>query len=246
MVKLKIFFAVILLSVLLPQDVAGRHRKGDIVRDPNCQNVTRECVSEDYEETDRWLVHIAGKLPVTATLNGHGYVDLGVKVDGKTVMWAACDLGAARPEQNGTRYGWAEVVSRANSTKQNCASYGKPIYRSTILGNPKYDAARKHWGGKWRMPTSQELYMLTRKCKWERAEMNGKCGFLLTSLKNGNMLFLPSCIDKEPLCYYWSSDECDMEDKEQAVELVCALGHNGVKLDSDFRYCQHAIRPVFE
>ena len=47
-------------------------------------------------------------------------------------------------------------------------------YRSTILGNPQYDAARKHWGGKWRTPTGEDFYMLIRKCKWEEAEMNGK------------------------------------------------------------------------
>ena len=38
------------------------------------------------------------------------------------------------------------------------------------------------------MPTVPELYMLIRKCKWEEAEMNGKKGFLLTSIKNGNVV----------------------------------------------------------
>ena len=173
--------------------------------------------------------------------NGHPYVDLGLKV-----KWAACDLNATKPEQNGVRYGWAEVVSKKNSTRENSVSYGKKIYRSTILGNPQYDAARKHWGGKWRTPTGEDFYMLIRKCKWEEAEMNGKKGFLLTSIKNGNVMFVPSCRDNEILGYYWTTDECDMEDKELSVELMYTTGYGGVKLDSDYRNCQHAIRPVLE
>ena len=102
------------------------------------------------EMSQKWLVHITGKLPVTATLNGHDYVDLGIKVDGKLIMWAACDVGATKPEQAGTTYGWGEVEHKAN-LGGGSVSYGQKVYRSTILGNPKYDAARKHWGGKWRM-----------------------------------------------------------------------------------------------
>ena len=113
------------------------------MQDPNHSNITRECVSDEVEESDRWLVHIAGTLPVTGMHNGHPYIDLGLKV-----KWAACDLNATKPEQNGVRYGWAEVVSKKNCTRENSVSYGKKIYRSTILGNPQYDAARKHWGGK--------------------------------------------------------------------------------------------------
>ena len=217
--KLRVFFTIALIVVLLPLNAFGRHKKGDVVQDPNHSNITRECVMH----------------------NGHPYVDLGLKV-----KWAACDLNATKPEQNGVRYGWAEVVSKKNCTRENSVSYGKKIYRSTILGNPQYDAARKHWGGKWRTPTGEDFYMLIRKCKWEEAEMNGKKGFLLTSIKNGNVMFVPSCRDNEILGYYWTTDECDMEDKELSVELMYTTGYGGVKLDSDYRNCQHAIRPVLE
>ena len=243
--KLRVFFTIALVVLLLPLSAFGRHKKGDVVQDPNHSNITRECVSDEVEESDRWLVHITGKLPVTATLNGHDYVDLGIKVDGKLIMWAACDVGATKPEQAGTTYGWGEVEHKAN-LGGGSVSYGQKVYRSTILGNPKYDAARKHWGGKWRMPTVPELYMLIRKCTWEQAEMNGQRGFLLTSIKNGNVMFVPSCRDNEILGYYWTTDECDMEDKELSVELMYTTGYGGVKLDSDYRNCQHAIRPVLE
>ena len=44
--------------------------------------------------------------------------------------------------------------------------------------------------------------------------------------------------------YYWTTDECDMEDKELSVELMYTTGDGGVKLDSDYRNSQHAVRPV--
>ena len=44
----------------------------DIVQDPKYPNIKREMI-EDVSQ--KWLVHITGKLPVTATLNGHDYVD---------------------------------------------------------------------------------------------------------------------------------------------------------------------------
>jgi len=122
------------------------------------------------------------------------------------------------------------------------------VYRSTVLGNPKYDAARKHWGGKWRLPTVPEQYMLIRKCKWEQAEMNGQRGFLLTSIKNGNMLFLPSLDSDDSCCEYWSSDECDMDDKEQSCSLR-AVGKTSwddyIDIERTPRTYQIPVRAVF-
>ena len=161
--KLRVFFTIAIVAALLPLNAFARYEEGDIVQDPKHPNIKREMIEE---VSQKWLVHITGKLPVTATLNGHDYVDLGIKVEGKLIMWAACDVGAMKPEQVGTTYGWAEVEHKAELDGSNSASYGKKVYRSTVLGNPKYDAARKHWGGKWRMPTVPELYMLIRKCTW--------------------------------------------------------------------------------
>ena len=245
MTKLKIFVALALLAVAMPLSAQRQYAEGDIVQDPKYPNIKREMI-EDVSQ--KWLVHITGKLPVTATLNGHDYVDLGIKVEGKLIMWAACDVGAMKPEQVGTTYGWAEVEHKAELDGSNSASYGKKVYRSTVLGNPKYDAARKHWGGKWRLPTVPEQYMLIRKCKWEQAEMNGQRGFLLTSIKNGNMLFLPSLDSDDSCCEYWSSDECDMDDKEQSCSLR-AVGKTSwddyIDIERTPRTYQIPLRAVF-
>ena len=107
--KLRVFFAIALVAALLPLNAFARYEEGDIVQDPKHPNIKREMIEE---MSQKWLVHITGKLPVTATLNGHDYVDLGIKVDGKLIMWAACDVGATKPEQAGTTYGWGEVSIR--------------------------------------------------------------------------------------------------------------------------------------
>ena len=243
--KLRVFFTIALVAALLPLNAFARYEEGDIVQDPKHPNIKREMIEE---VSQKWLVHITGKLPVTATLNGHDYVDLGIKVDGKLIMWAACDVGATKPEQAGTTYGWGEVEHKAKLGGGGSVSYGQKVYRSTILGNPKYDAARKHWGGKWRMPTVPELYMLIRKCTWEQAEMNGQRGFLLTSLKNGNMLFLPSLGSDDIYCDYWSTDECDMEGKLQACKLNAegaSSWRDRVVIGRSLRTDQLPIRAVF-
>ena len=221
--KLRVFFAIALVAALLPLNAFARYEEGDIVQDPKHPNIKREMIEE---VSQKWLVHITGKL----------------------IMWAACDVGATKPEQAGTTYGWGEVEHKAKLGGGGSVSYGQKVYRSTILGNPKYDAARKHWGSKWRMPTVPELYMLIRKCTWEQAEMNGQRGFLLTSLKNGNMLFLPSLGSDDIYCDYWSTDECDMEDKQQA----CTLNAEGasswrdrIVIGRSLRTDQLPIRAVF-
>ncbi len=82
--KLRVFFAIALVAALLPLNAFARYEEGDIVQDPKHPNIKREMIEE---MSQKWLVHIPGKLPVTATLNGHDYVDLGIKVDGKLIMW---------------------------------------------------------------------------------------------------------------------------------------------------------------
>ena len=67
--KLRVFFTIVLVAALLPLNAFGRHKKGDVVQDPNHSNITRECVSDEVEESDRWLVHITGTLPVTGMHN---------------------------------------------------------------------------------------------------------------------------------------------------------------------------------
>ena len=58
------------------------------------------------------------------------------------------------------------------------------------------DAARKEWGGSWRLPTKEEMEELIDRCKWIWGNINGQNGFWVIG-PNQNKIFLPAsgCID---------------------------------------------------
>lgn len=47
------------------------------------------------------------------------------------------------------------------------------------------------WGGKWRIPTKEEMGELVNRCIWVWTEQNGKNGYKVTG-PNGNSIFLPA------------------------------------------------------
>lgn len=125
--------------------------------------------------------------------NGHEYVDLGIVVDGKKVLWAKTNLGAAIPADKGDYYAWGETESKKDYSHNTYKYWShvrkadangflidKDVYENIgddISGNPRFDAARAKWGGNWRMPTKTELVALKEQCKLENATMldsNGK------------------------------------------------------------------------
>ena len=80
---------------------------------------------------------------------------------------------------------------------------------------PKHDAAHAHWGGKWRMPTKQELDELCNKCDWEWTTLNGVSGYFVRGRNDyaSASIFLPcagegneTSLRAAGSCgYYWSS-----------------------------------------
>ena len=59
--------------------------------------------------------------------------------------------------------------------------------------SPEYDAAQKHWGGDWRMPTKQEFADLNSKCDWIWTTMNGVNGYIVRGKGDysSKSIFLP-------------------------------------------------------
>ncbi|MCQ2265367.1 MAG: hypothetical protein MJZ46_04915, partial [Bacteroidales bacterium] len=150
--------------------------------------------------------HDSGQLPA-------GSVDLGL-----SVFWAACNLGASVPEEYGGYYQWAGTkdvtdesiyldysncpyhtgsIKEQGWTKYvslNCSSYwsgsGSPDNK-TIL-DLYDDVAHGKLGSNWRMPTDEEWTELLNNCTSECTTLNGVCGRMFTSRKNGNSIFLPA------------------------------------------------------
>ncbi len=121
---------------------------------------------------------------LTGTINGHGYVDLGL-----SVKWATCNIGATTPSDYGDYYAWGETRTKSSYTSDNSVTYGKNM--GSIAGIPQYDAARANWGGSWRLPTKDEIDELVSKCTKEWTTLNGRKGYKVTG-PNGNSIFLPA------------------------------------------------------
>lgn len=146
------------------------------------------------------------------------YVDLGL-----SVKWAAYNVGAKKPEDSGIYYAWGETRNYDKKeyswetlaycsgssqygpfTKYVTDSYGNKDGKRTLEESD--DAARQQWGGKWRMPTKEELDELGRKCNWTRMTQNNVKGYLVISKYNGNSIFIPCAgyYDGKELKFYGS------------------------------------------
>jgi hypothetical protein len=75
-------------------------------------------------------------------------VDLGL-----SVKWASHNVGATKPEEYGTYFGWGDTTGK--KTSQNNDEYPNANPPKNICGT-EYDAAHVLWGGSWRMPTKEQ------------------------------------------------------------------------------------------
>ena len=125
----------------------------------------------------------------TGTMNGHGYVDLGIRMNGKKLLFATCNVGASSPEEYGDYFAWGATepyytgytMSGTSVTApvwKDGKSYGyaqinAPFYSSGTSYDAIYtkytegdvlaaedDAASVQWGADWRMPTTEEMQAL--------------------------------------------------------------------------------------
>ncbi|MCD8304571.1 MAG: protein kinase [Prevotellaceae bacterium] len=182
--------------------------------------------------------------PATGTINGHGYVDLGL-----SVKWATCNVGASSPEGYGNYYAWGETSTKSSYTEDNSATYEKSI--GEISGNASYDAARANWGSSWRLPTASEIDELINKCQRTWTTMGGHAGYKVTG-PNGNSIFLPaagwrygtSLYYAGEYGYYWSATPYG-SDTQDAYYLYFSSGDfyrsNGYR-----RYDGQSVRAVSE
>ncbi|MBO5640992.1 MAG: hypothetical protein J5900_00975 [Prevotella sp.] len=125
----------------------------------------------------------------TGTMNGHGYVDLGIRMDGKKILFATCNVGADSPEQYGDYFAWGAtepyytgytmdgttltVTSWQDGKSDGYSQANAPFYSSGTGFDAIYtkytdgdvlaaedDAASVQWGADWRMPTTEEMQAL--------------------------------------------------------------------------------------
>ena len=129
------------------------------------------------------------------------------------------------------------------------SSYGT-VDNKTVL-DPEDDVAHVKWGGKWRMPTYEEIGELIDNCTSEWTTLNGVNGRKFTSNINGNSIFLPaagfrdgsSLYDAGSYGDYWSGTLY----ASGSIDAYYLLFYSGyVYRHYSYRYGGHPVRPVTE
>lgn len=129
--------------------------------------------------------------PIEDPFNGYKYIDLGLK---SGTMWAVCNLGASCPEDPGDYYAFAETYPKSYFDEEGyyywdaeSESYWKYESGSGIL-DIEDDAARVQMGGRWQIPTRDQIVEL-HSIASEWTTRNGVKGQLFSG--NGNEMFIP-------------------------------------------------------
>ncbi|MBO4550936.1 MAG: Ig-like domain-containing protein, partial [Bacteroidaceae bacterium] len=195
----------------------------------------------------------------------HKFVDLGLP---SGTLWAACNVGAKKPEECGDYFAWGETTPKDDYTWGNYAycngsdiSMTKYCLRGEYGNNgfidylteltPEDDAATANWGSEWEMPSLEQCQELldTRYTATIWETVNGVEGRRIRSYVNGNSIFLPAAgffyngrIDKlGTQCLYWTRG-LSLGDSNQAYDLW--FTNITERMSSGFRYDGQSVRPV--
>ncbi len=195
--------------------------------------------------------------------NGHEYVDLGLP---SGTLWATCNVGANSPEEYGDYFAWGETTTKEKYSWSAEGDYKWGVYNSSASPNygmtkynttdgktvldPEDDAATVNWGGKWRMPTFEELYELRTECTWSWTTLNGVYGCRVTSKKDtSKSIFLPAAGYRADSSLnrtgsygsFWSSS---LYSGDSSSAWYLYFGSGGRSADYGVRFIGHSVRPV--
>lgn len=196
--------------------------------------------------------------------DAYEYVDLGLSVN-----WATFNIGATKPEEYGDYYAWGETETKtdyswesykwcngsANTLTKYCDNSEYGNIDNKYLLDPDDDVAHVKWGGKWYMPTIEEIGELMDKCSWTMETRGEIEGFKVTG-PNGNSIFLPvagfyagtDLIESEMFensneGYIWSSNrgynnfsDCLLYSGADGRAMFCS--------NTCYRYLGFPVRPV--
>ncbi len=178
-------------------------------------------------------------------------IDLGLPSGTK---WACCNVGADKPEAFGGYYAWGETEEKevynwntyiyCDGSYETCHDIGSDI------SGTKYDVARVKWGGKWCMPTINDINELYDNTTSEWVTHNNVMGIKFTSKTNSSCyIFLPAVGGRwdGDLLYagesgdYWSSTQ-EPDYSDYAYYLFFGSGYADWSIDS--RSNGRSVRPV--
>lgn len=211
--------------------------------------------------------------------NDHDYVDLGQKDEqGRTIFWATCNLGAQYTTDNGSYFAWGEINGFSNDIADGrefnwndykfmkegfTSASGLIKYTSTdnkLVLEPVDDAARRNWGGLWRMPTEAEFEFLRDHCTSENISVRDARTNKYIEIKKytsnvagytDKYIYLPyagnrglgKISDEGTEGYYWSSTLLS-SDSRYARYIMISTSSSGTNKFEAPRYNGFSIRPV--
>lgn len=122
-------------------------------------------------------------------------IDLGLPSGTK---WASHNLGASSPEGYGGLYGWGDptgehtepMLNNSGYIDKNLIYYGGLEDAPLTISGGKLDVAKAKWGGRWRLPTKDEILELINNCTHEYVVVGNTPGVKFVGI-NGNSIFLP-------------------------------------------------------
>ena len=199
---------------------------------------------------------------------GFDYVDLGLP---SGTMWATCNIGADKVTDSGLLFQWGRVNgykygdanhkfrTNAQNLEDGSTSEYIPItssgktYKVNDILDLADDAAHVNMGGKWRMPTKDELKELFNNTTRKVETINRVKGMLFTSKINNKRLFVPfaghwyngSFADAGSRADVWSS-QVHPSNVNRAFILYCySSGNAGINI-SYYRSIAFSVRGVFK
>ena len=121
-----------------------------------------------------------------------GPIDESVAVDlGLSVKWAPFNVGCSDNDVNhlGGFYTWCDTTGYGIFTSPE--SYWPSSKPLTEISGTERDPVPRLWGGRWRLPTHEELKELHENCVWSLVNKTGLPLGYTVSAPNGNSIFLP-------------------------------------------------------
>ena len=199
--------------------------------------------------------------------NGFEYVDLGIP---SKTMWATCNVGASKPEDEGLLFQFGRVDGykygdknnkfiKNDKNKQDTGSHYRPlttsgkVYKKYDILDLIDDAAHVHMGGAWRMPTKDQLEELYYNTTHKVVTINGLQGMLFTSNINNKQLFVPftgfwhndNFIDAGINTSIWSS-QIRASSTVYAYRIYCSSGNDVYTNNFYYRSAAYSVRGVFK
>jgi hypothetical protein len=181
--------------------------------------------------------------------NHHPHIiDMGVA--GK---WSCCNVGASAPWEYGGYYAWGETEEKTTynwGSYIHCnGSYDTCHYLGSDIAGTQYDVAHVKWGGKWRMPSFNQIDLLLY-CSNEWTEVNDIKGRKFTAA-NGGSIFLPAAGERRNdnaggvgWCgNYWSSTQ---NPDDSYYEYYLHFHSDDTDWNINSRDYGRSVRPVSE